>query len=263
MVMVAQSVREVKVLQDMLENHKRGARNGQATFRCPHSAKGLNFQKAAQVERIWKGRVETRPHKINRDIHRCKQQPVFLLVKSLRTVSHAPNRETSKKSSLHPNGHHELGLSSSENEDPNLRQLARDSLINNDLSQSSGLSDDSRDAANSMRAGSMAIPVADNQSDAAMGGPSALGSFTFATSDEKNPVRRYDPEQHYPAVHNSARASAPASDLELQQRAGSAAQAVQPLTGHSGSNDTSSNLRGGDDTTLTPTPQYGSNKLHV
>ena len=151
-----------------------------------------------------------------------------------------------------PNGHRESALSSSENSDPNLRQLARQSLINNDLSQSSGLSDDSVDAANSMRAGSMAIPVADDQRDAAMGGPSALGSFTFATSDEKDPVRRYDPEQHYPAVHNSARASAPASDLELQQQAGSATQAAQAPVGHSGSNE-SSNLRGGDDNTLTPT----------
>lgn len=151
-----------------------------------------------------------------------------------------------------PNGHRESGLTSSENSDPNLRQLARQSLINNDLSQSSGLSDDSVDAANSMRAGSMAIPVADDQRDAATSGPSALSSFTFATSDEKDPVRRYDPDQHYPAVHNSARASAPASDLELQQQAGSATQAVQAPIGHSGSNE-SSNLRGGDDNTLTPT----------
>ena len=166
----------------------------------------------------------------------------------------SPSRKSRRKSrevQSAPNGHHDPNFGSSENEDPNLRQKARDALLN-DLS-SSNLSDDSRDAANSMRAGSMAVPVADDTKDAGMGGPSAMGAFTFATSNEKDPVRRYDPEQHYPPVHNSARASAPATDVLNQRRAEAATEAVQPPIGHSGSNTTSSNLRGGDDNTLTPT----------
>ena len=164
----------------------------------------------------------------------------------------SPSRALQAKSKEAPNGIHESMLGNSDKEGPINRQMGRESLVNHDLPGSTGsisLGDTSRDAGVSMRAGSTAVPVADNEKDAGVGGPSALGAFTFATSNKDEPVRKYDPDQHYPAIHNSARASAPmvASDLALDTKG-----AVQPV-GHSESNTTSSNLRGGNDNDLTPT----------
>jgi hypothetical protein len=149
-----------------------------------------------------------------------------------------------------PNGHGQSSnAQSSENDLPGLRQAAREALLNDELSGASNPSDESRDNGVSMRAGSMAVPVAADQKDAGRGGPSALGAFTFATSNRNEPVRRYDPEQHYPPVHNSARASVPSSNMMNQAKAD-----LKTTTAHSGSNTTSSYLRGGgDDSTLTPT----------
>lgn len=101
-----------------------------------------------------------------------------------------------------PNGHRE--------------DYKREALVADDL-LGTNLSDESRDTGVSMRAGSMAVPVAESQKEAGIGGPAALSSFTFATSDRDEPVRKYDPEQHYPPVHNSARASAPAGESERRK----------------------------------------------
>lgn len=140
----------------------------------------------------------------------------------------------------------------SKNDNPN-RQFAQETLVNRDHTGQNDLGDDLRDNTMSMRAGSMAIPVADEQKKAGMEGPSALSGFTFATSNQNEPTRRYDPEQHYPPVHNSARASAPPSAIENQQKAEAATEIVHTTTTQSASNTTSTNLRGGgDDNTLTP-----------
>ena len=94
----------------------------------------------------------------------------------------------------------------------------------------------------------MAIPVPDQHKEAATGGPSALGAFTFATSNQNEPVRTYDPDAPHDGGFNSGRASAPASDILKAQKPSEAVQA--PAT-QSESNTTGSNLRGGDDTTPT------------
>ena len=82
------------------------------------------------------------------------------------------------------------------------------------------LNDKRQDNGVSMRAGTSALPSealekasTSNQGDTAS---SALAKFKFATSDVEEPVRTYDPQQNYPAVHPSARASAPMNDLDHQ-----------------------------------------------
>jgi 3',5'-cyclic-nucleotide phosphodiesterase len=116
------------------------------------------------------------------------------------------------------NGRHSRGLSrdmptsvpNGHREEPQSEPVSGDSSHSN-------LADESRDTGVSMRAGSMAIPVPESQKEAGTGGPTALSSFTFATSEQGEPVRKYDPEQHYPPVHNSARASAPAGEAERRK----------------------------------------------
>ena len=82
-------------------------------------------------------------------------------------------------------------------------------------------SDDRRDMGTSMRAGAESVPdlaaddvgsstPPDNSNNRSSQNP--LSKFTFATSNASEPVRTYDPEQHYPPVHSSARASMPAND---------------------------------------------------
>jgi 3',5'-cyclic-nucleotide phosphodiesterase len=116
------------------------------------------------------------------------------------------------------NGRHSRGLSrDGPTSAPNgHREEYKREPVSGDSSHSN-LADESRDTAVSMRAGSMAIPVPESQKEAGTSGPTALSSFTFATSEQGEPVRKYDPEQHYPAVHNSARASAPAGEAERRK----------------------------------------------
>jgi len=115
--------------------------------------------------------------------------------------------------------------------------------------------DDRRDNAVSMRAGAEILPEAFKQSPEIKpdhSTPSGLSKFTFATSDEREPVRTYDPEQHYPAVHAGARASAPMNDLVHQaQQAEMAEEARHVRSAQSDDNTTSTNLRGGGEE-LTP-----------
>ena len=138
---------------------------------------------------------------------------------------------------------------SSENDAPN---RANDS-------STSELSDPRRDEGMSMRAGSAAIPAAGPEAaHAPISTPAALQSFKFATSDDDEPVRTYDPEQHYPPLHASARASMPAQNLEEQQEQLALAQeAQQNKLAKSAPPEAApqlSDLRGGrDDDTLTPT----------
>ena len=145
----------------------------------------------------------------------------------------------------------------SENDDPN---RTKDS-------STSELSDTRRDTGVSMRAGSSALPVSEsdvrNVRGVSTSTPSALQNFTFATSDEEEPVRTYDPQQHYPPLHSSARASMPAQNLEEQEQQVAVAQeAEQSRLAQSASSEAAtqpSYLRGrGDDSTLTPTHSTGA-----
>ena len=80
-------------------------------------------------------------------------------------------------------------------------------------------SDDRRDMGTSMRAGAESVPdlatddvkssSPDHSNDRSQ---SPLSKFTFATSNPSEPVRTYDPEQHYPPIHSSARTSMPVTD---------------------------------------------------
>lgn len=154
-----------------------------------------------------------------------------------------------------PNGDHDA-MKQRSNENNLDHHGEQDPRINNELTGARIPTDNSRDVGVSMRAGSTTIPSPEDEKAVAASGPTALGSFTFATSDRREPVRRYDPEQHYPAVHSSARASVPMGVPD----------AVSSTTsGQSESNTTNTNLRGGDDNTLTPshsteTTSYMSDK---
>ncbi|KAK5939929.1 3',5'-cyclic-nucleotide phosphodiesterase [Knufia obscura] len=82
------------------------------------------------------------------------------------------------------------------------------------------LNDKRKDNEVSMRAGVSALPAEDSHrprtDNSADSTDDALAKFRFATSDVEQPVRTYDPQQHYPAVHPSARASAPMNDMDHQ-----------------------------------------------
>lgn len=111
---------------------------------------------------------------------------------------------------------------SSENEDPRGVSAVEQPLLKTEvIRDTDGAQDDRRDTGVSMRAGSEAIPILQQdpqprsqQSPKRASTPTALSQFRFATSDANEPVRSYDPEQNYPAIHTSARASAPAMDIE-------------------------------------------------
>jgi hypothetical protein len=110
---------------------------------------------------------------------------------------------------------------SSENDDPKAAASAEQSLLKTEvIGDTDGAHDDRRDTGVSMRAGSENIPVLQqdpqprsHQSPKRASTPTALSQFRFATSDANEHVRSYDPEQNYHAVHASARASAPATDI--------------------------------------------------
>lgn len=137
--------------------------------------------------------------------------------------------------------------------------LAENKPLNNEVSSTSkftdseselreqSLGDPRRDTGVSMRAGSTAIPVPEGSNlENGTNPPNALDKFTFATSDKEEPVRTYDPQQHYPALHASARASAPAANGDPQKTQKSEVQeARQTTSAQSDSNTTSTNQRVG------------------
>ena len=95
-----------------------------------------------------------------------------------------------------------------------------------------GANDDRRDMGTSMRAGTEHVPdvTETNQPPSKERSPSPLAKFTFATSNEREPVRTYDPEQHYPPIHASARASMPANDTTQLSAADRAAKNTSKST---------------------------------
>lgn len=105
------------------------------------------------------------------------------------------------------------------------RQLPTDDVSSSrDSISKVELNDKSRDESISMRAGAAAVPVeAVEETDDVPA--DAFSKFKFATSDVNEPVRTYDPDQHYPAVHPSARASAPMNDMMHQEFKDSIAKA--------------------------------------
>jgi 3',5'-cyclic-nucleotide phosphodiesterase len=90
----------------------------------------------------------------------------------------------------------------SENTDPN-RQPSTTALLGTDgttsaATSSEELNDTRRDEGVSMRAGSTALPVSEDQARSQLVGTSSpMSPFRFATSDIKEPVREYDPEKDY------------------------------------------------------------------
>lgn len=121
---------------------------------------------------------------------------------------------------------------SSENDDPQSLSATDTSMVNNEhvhtersdlggvVGGTDGVQDDRRDTGVSMRAGSDRVPVLQQDpqprsyhSPKRSSTPTALSKFSFASSDASEPVRSYDPETHYPPVHASVGASAPAADI--------------------------------------------------
>jgi len=83
------------------------------------------------------------------------------------------------------------------------------------------LNDKRRDLEGSMRVGASAMPVGDleravTEDSSPDATHDAFAKFKFATSDINQPVRTYDPQQHHPALHPGARASAPPVDRDHQ-----------------------------------------------
>lgn len=137
------------------------------------------------------------------------------------------------RDTLQPGGvNRSTGLSgSSENEDPNRRPSPQSDTALQSPGGTDGAHDDRRDNAVSMRAGSTAIPISEEEQNRikAERPAAALEAFNFATSDKDEPVRTYDPEKHYSPVHQSARASVPAQNLEKMHEKGENSEKVAKL----------------------------------
>jgi len=167
----------------------------------------------------------------------------------------SPNRKRSSKAMT--NGEHQFtaddpgsaGVSaSSENEEPNSPHTSTPSIPTKDTSPESSDSrrDKTRDNTVSMRAGIESLPIPAGKMVSQAGASDALSKFMFATSGKAEPVRTYDPPQHYPPIHTGARASPPSAGLEheKQKKTELGQDAGQTVT-QSETNTTSSTLRGG------------------
>lgn len=118
--------------------------------------------------------------------------------------------------------------------------------------------DKRRDNAVSMRAGTEAIPVEflDESQSVDPGIPS---KFKFATSKPNEPVREYDPEQEYSATNSGARASAPATNQDLNRPTKDSTDSSRPIRSAQSENTTSTTMRGGgEETVLTPSQSTGA-----
>lgn len=118
-------------------------------------------------------------------------------------------------------------------------------------------SDTRRDNGVSMRAGTESIsPEVLEQSK--ISDTEALQKFKFATSNEDEPVRTYNPEKEYKPSKPDARASAPAKDIRAQQPSEDELESVE------GENISGTKLRGGGgEDVLTPSgsaTSYASDK---
>ena len=133
-----------------------------------------------------------------------------------------PQPRSSSHENLRPNdssaGQRRLNdsreIMSSKNENPNRStESAPESL--QQYESTDGALDERRDVGMSMRAGTMDVPTLDSESQSRNDrapSPDPLSKFKFATNKEEEPVREYNPEQHYPPVHQSARASMPTNN---------------------------------------------------
>lgn len=130
------------------------------------------------------------------------------------------------------------------------------------MSSSTGLgidsisaTDDRRDTAVSMRAGSEQVPVLDHELQPSKErSPSPLAKFNFATSREDEPVRTYDPEQHYPPIHTGARASVPVNDAGHVSAMAQATQSTSKSSMEEATSATTQSTRfTGDDSERAPT----------
>lgn len=90
--------------------------------------------------------------------------------------------------------------------------------------QTEEVNDTRRDTAVSMRAGSESLPIMNggNISTEAETRPvaahEALSKFSFATSEQGEPVRTFDPDQNHSPEHPENRASAPMANLEHEKQ---------------------------------------------
>lgn len=121
--------------------------------------------------------------------------------------------ENRRKSGL-VNGEHISRLSAFDGEqDLDSSTTPRLTSTKPDMSDESeqSLNDTRRDNAVSMRAGAEALPEDVMQDEKAReSSAEALSKFNFATSDQDEPVRTFNPQRNYAAPNADARASAPA-----------------------------------------------------
>lgn len=129
-----------------------------------------------------------------------------------------PNTESRRKSGL-VNGEHVSKPSAFDGagaEASSTPKLTTTKLDMSDESEQS-LNDTRRDNTVSMRAGTETLPKSVLQDEKSReSSAQALSKFNFATSEEDEPVRTYDPQQVYDAPHADTRASAPTGNTEHQ-----------------------------------------------
>lgn len=121
----------------------------------------------------------------------------------------------------HPQTNGIIERSESQSATPKQRPADHGQEFNHVGDYQSELNDPARDNGISMRAGSSVLPIeqmrnipgVDNGGDA----QSALSKFKFATSNVNEPVRTFDPQQHYSPANANSRASAPMNDMMHRQ----------------------------------------------
>jgi hypothetical protein len=109
------------------------------------------------------------------------------------TLDHAPIEEMDGHTS-----------NSTPRQGPSLRDMSSESSM--------AQNDTRRDQVVSMRAGAAAIPP-EALEQSKVSDAEALQKFNFATSNEDEPVREFDPNKDYQPSHPGTRASAPATDI--------------------------------------------------
>lgn len=130
-----------------------------------------------------------------------------------------PNAESRRKSGL-VNGEHISKLSTFDGEQgPESSSTPKLTTTKLDISDESeqSLNDTRRDNTVSMRAGTETLPESILQEEKSReSSAQALSKFNFATSDQDDPVRTFDPQQDYAAPYADTRASAPTGNPEHQ-----------------------------------------------
>jgi 3',5'-cyclic-nucleotide phosphodiesterase len=164
-----------------------------------------------------------------------------------------PNAESRRKSGL-VNGEHISKFSSFDGEQSldssSTPRLATPKPEMSDESEKS-LNDTRRDNAVSMRAGTEALPVGVLQDEKSReDSAQALSKFNFATSDEDEPVRTFNPQRNYAAPYADTRASAPTGNTEHQNPKVVGADDARQTQSEEATNVTLRGASGND--TLTP-----------